>query len=168
MRITLNHIYYCSWKKQLTKRKKSIDDMEEQILLMCLAQGKRTAFWQLWIPYQQQIYYCCHALMKSNYDDTEYAFNQVMFRVWHQLPYVADKITNLQAWLSRITNNICMEIYQDRKQITQCIESLDLVDRHTKSIQSQYFYNWLPCQTIIACSRWERFVYFRWHCLSSG
>ncbi|MDJ0676355.1 MAG: hypothetical protein QNJ36_13370 [Calothrix sp. MO_167.B42] len=154
----------------MTKQKQSID-IGEQILLMRLAWGDRTAFWQLWIQYQQQIYYCCHARMRSNYDDTEYAFNQVMLKVWHRLPDVAEKITNLQAWLSRITNNVCMEVYQERKQIAQCIENFDL-DRDAKSsaaaLQSQYSHTWQPSQAAIACSEWKKYIYLTLDWLSSG
>ncbi len=165
MRITLNHIYYCSWEKKLTRRKESID-IDEQILLMRLAWGDRTAFWQLWIRYQKQIYSCCHTRMRSNYDDTEYAFNRVMLKVWNRLPDVAEKITNLQAWLSRITNNICMEIYQQRQKIAQSIESIDL-HRDKKLVQSQCSYTWQPSSAAIACSEWEKYIYLTLNRLSS-
>lgn len=166
MRVTLNHIYFCSWNKKLTKQKKSVD-IGEQILLMRLALGDRTAFWQLWIRYQQQIYYCCHARMRSNYDDTEYAFNQVMLKVWNRLPDVAEKMTNLQGWLSRITNDVCMEVHQERQQIAQCIENFDL-EGDAKSLQSQYFHTWKPSQAAIACSEWKKYIYLTLDWLSSG
>jgi RNA polymerase sigma-70 factor (ECF subfamily) len=164
MRITLNHIYSRTCKKKLTKIQHQLD-IDEEVLLVRLSQGDRTAFWQLWIRYQQHIYYRCHTWMRNDYDHTEYAFNRVMFKTWSQLPSVADKITNLQVWLSRVINNACIEIRLERQRIAQCIDSLEF-DDEKESVEPEYLIP-QPSQAAIASSEWEKYIYLALERLSS-
>jgi DNA-directed RNA polymerase specialized sigma24 family protein len=103
--------------------------------------------------------------MRNDYDNTEYAFNQVMFKTWNRLPRVADKITNLQVWLSRTVNNTCIEIRLERQRIAQCIDSLEF-DEEKESVEPEYL-TLQPSQAAIASSEWEKYIYLALERLSS-
>jgi DNA-directed RNA polymerase specialized sigma24 family protein len=169
MRVTLNHIYRNKWQKKLTKLQCQ-PDIDEQILLIRLSQGDRTAFWQLWMGYQQYIYRRCHWWMKNDYDSTEYAFNRVMLQAWNRLPNAAAKMVHTQGWLSRITTDICLEIRQERQKIAQCIDSLALNEEHMPYTSKEPKYYIQPqaiSPATIACSEWEKYIYLALERLSS-
>ncbi|NJM70560.1 MAG: hypothetical protein HC772_16650 [Leptolyngbyaceae cyanobacterium CRU_2_3] len=85
----------------------------EQLLLKSLSQGERTAFWQLWMPYQDYFYHCCLTWMDGNITDAQDALSEATLKAWDQLFLHADKITNLKAWLTRFTHNLCMDIHRE-------------------------------------------------------
>jgi RNA polymerase sigma factor (sigma-70 family) len=87
---------------------------DEQVLLARLSQGDSNAFWTLWMPYQDYLYYRCLNWMDSNIAQAEDALSQATLKAWHKLPAHAHKITNLKAWLTRFTHNFCVDIH--RKQ----------------------------------------------------
>ncbi|MDJ0618687.1 MAG: hypothetical protein QNJ63_18420 [Calothrix sp. MO_192.B10] len=157
MKITLNHIYYSSWKKRLTTLRNQVD-FEEKMLLTRLVRRDMTAFWQLWIQHQQNIYKHCHTSMDSNYENTEYAFNQVMLKVWNRLPEAAGKVTDLETWLISMTDDICNQICQEhQKKIAKSIENLKL-GRDRESVEAQSDIRKLS-QAALACREWEKFIY---------
>ena len=170
MKITLNHIYLTNRKKKLVKVQNHIE-CDEQILLTRLSQGDRKAFWQLWIRYQQYIYYCCHRWMKRNYDNTEYAFNQVMLNTWNQLPNAAGKMTHMQGWLSRIASNTCIEIRKEHENITQHIDRWYIKEEdmaYTSRELEYYIRLRVISKATIACSEWEKYMYLSLEKLASS
>jgi RNA polymerase sigma-70 factor (ECF subfamily) len=42
---------------------------DQKLLLKSLYAGERTAFWQLWMPYQDYLYHCCLTWMDGNVTD---------------------------------------------------------------------------------------------------
>ncbi|NEP20399.1 MAG: RNA polymerase sigma factor, partial [Leptolyngbya sp. SIO4C1] len=87
---------------------------EEQSLLRHLAQGNRIVFWQLWMRHQDYLYSRCISWMGGNITDAQEALSRAMLKAWHKLPQHAAKITNLKAWLTRFTHNLCVDICRER------------------------------------------------------
>ncbi|MBW4478206.1 MAG: sigma-70 family RNA polymerase sigma factor [Tolypothrix brevis GSE-NOS-MK-07-07A] len=86
---------------------------DQKFLLKSLSQRDYTAFWQLWMPYQDYLYHCCLTWMDGNVTDAQDALSQATLKAWDKLPHHADKITNLKAWLTRFTHNVCMDIHRE-------------------------------------------------------
>ncbi len=86
---------------------------DQKFLLKSLFQKDYTAFWQLWMPYQDYLYHCCLTWMDRNVTDAQDALSQATLKAWDKLPHHADKITNLKAWLTRFTHNVCMDIHRE-------------------------------------------------------
>jgi len=87
---------------------------DKELLLKSLSQGDRTAFWQLWVPYQDYLYHCCLTWMDGNVTDAQDSLSQATLKAWDQLFHHAGKITNLKAWLRRFTHNLCIDIHRER------------------------------------------------------
>ncbi len=98
--------------------------LEEQLLLKRLSQGHRCVFWQLWQQHQDYLYDRCFIWMGRNHTDAEEAFSQATLKAWEKLPDYAEKITNLKAWLTRFTHNLCVDIHRHRRK-TMAIESIE-------------------------------------------
>ncbi len=98
---------------------------DKQLLLKSLSQGDRTAFWQLWIPYQDYLYHCCLTWMDGNVTDAQDSLSQATLKAWDQLFHQAGKITNLKAWLRRFTHNLCIDIHRERGRKAIGIDNLE-------------------------------------------
>ncbi len=48
--------------------------------------------------------------------DAEEALSRAMVKAWDKLPDYAEKITNLRAWLTRLTHNLCVDIHRERRR----------------------------------------------------
>jgi RNA polymerase sigma factor (sigma-70 family) len=86
---------------------------DKKFLLKSLSQRDYTFFWQLWMPYQDYLYHCCLTWMDGNVTDAQDALSQATLKAWDKLPHHADKITNLKAWLTRFTHNVCVDIHRE-------------------------------------------------------
>lgn len=54
--------------------------------------------------------------MNNDPADTEDALSRAMLLAWEKLPIHAGKITNLKAWLARLTRNLCIDIHKERQR----------------------------------------------------
>jgi RNA polymerase sigma factor (sigma-70 family) len=88
---------------------------DKKFLLKSLSQRDYTAFWQLWMPYQDYLSHCCLTWMDGNVTNAQDALSQATLKAWDKLPHHADKITNLKAWLTRFTHNVCMDIHREHR-----------------------------------------------------
>jgi RNA polymerase sigma-70 factor (ECF subfamily) len=110
---------------------------EEQVLLRRIAEGDRAAFWQLWQQYQNYLYRRCWTWMGGNYTDAQEALSRAMLKAWNKLPKYAEKITNLKAWLTRMTHNLCVDIHRERQRGAKSIESIDTIaDKEDEAVIS--------------------------------
>jgi RNA polymerase sigma-70 factor (ECF subfamily) len=99
----------------------------EQILLQQINQGEQSAFWELWEQHKDYLYNHCLRWMNNNSVEAEEAMSFSMLRAWEKLPKHAFKITNVRAWLTRITYNLCIDIHRQKAgklSIGESIESL--------------------------------------------
>lgn len=110
---------------------------DTQTVLKSLSQGDRAAFWQLWMPYQDYLYHRCLTWMSGNITDAQDAMSQATLKAWEQLFLDADKITNLKAWLTRFTHNLCMDIHREHGRKTIGIDNLEeIIGQIKNSVES--------------------------------
>lgn len=100
-------------------------ETEEQFLSKPVCKSNTTAFTQLWNKHHCYLYKCCLISMNGNKTDADEAYSQVAVKVWEKLPKHASKITNPKAWLTRLTNNLCVDIHRKRNRGTKGVESIE-------------------------------------------
>ncbi len=120
-----------TYQKSSIQLKKDIlkteTESKEQILLQSIAEGNRHAFWQLWLPHQDYLYCRCQMWMGGNNTDAEEALSRARLKAWEKLPNYASKITNLKAWLTRMTHNLCVDIHRERQRRAKNTENMDAI-----------------------------------------
>lgn len=90
---------------------------EENVLLSRLAQGDRTAFWEIWEYYQTPLLFrLCLRWMDGNREDAEDALSSARLNAWRYLAAHPDEIVNLKAWLTRVLYNHCMNMRKDNQR----------------------------------------------------
>jgi RNA polymerase sigma-70 factor (ECF subfamily) len=92
--------------------------IEERILLRSVSGGDREAFWQLWLEHRLHLYGVCLRQMRGSKADALDAVSRSMMLAFRKLPAHATKIENLQAWLTRLTCNVCIDIHRERQRLT--------------------------------------------------
>ena len=85
------------------------------------------AFWQLWQQNRDDLYRCCLKWMGGNSTDAEEVLSRAMLKAWDKLPDYAEKITNLRAWLTRLTHNLCIDIQRERRRKAMQMEDIEEV-----------------------------------------
>ena len=99
--------------------------LEEKTLLNKLAQGDRDAFWPLWELHRNYLYHRCRIWMGGNDLDGEETLSLAMLKAWGKLPDYADQITNVKAWLIRMTHNLCVDLHRQCKRRAIGMESIE-------------------------------------------
>lgn len=82
------------------------------------------AFWQLWQQNRDDLYRCCVKWM-GNTTDAEEVLSRAMLKAWDKLPDYAAQITNLRAWLIRLTHNLCIDLHRERRRKAMQIEDIE-------------------------------------------
>ena len=119
MQVSTNQIGLVSASRLQTPKK-----LEEKLLLERFSSGEMNAFWQLWQQHRDYLYSRCLGWMGNNYYDAEDALSLASLKAWNKLPEYAGKMTNLRAWFTRLTHNLCVDIHRERyrKRITNMQE----------------------------------------------
>lgn len=119
MQVSTNEIGLVSASRLQTAKK-----LEEKLLLERFSSGEIGAFWQLWQQHRDYLYSRCLGWMGNNYYDAEDALSLASLKAWNKLPEYAEKMTNLRAWFTRLTHNLCVDIHRERyrKRITNMQE----------------------------------------------
>jgi len=84
-----------------------------------------TYFWQLWEQYRDYLYSRCLQWMGGNRHDAEDLFSRAMLKAWNQWPDYKSRITKPRAWLSRLIQNLCMDLHRERKREAQRIKNFE-------------------------------------------
>ena len=92
--------------------------IEERVLLRSVSGGDREAFWQLWLEHRLHLYGVCLRQMRGSTADALDAVSRSMMLAFRKLPAHATKIENLQAWLTRLTRNVCNDIHREQQRLT--------------------------------------------------
>lgn len=100
--------------------------MEERILLRSLSGGDREAFWPLWLEHRLHLYSVCLRQMRGSKADALDAVSRSMLLAFRKLPAHATKIENLQAWLTRLTRNVCADIRREQSRLTAGGNGVDI------------------------------------------
>jgi RNA polymerase sigma factor (sigma-70 family) len=101
------------------------DAFHERTLLRSLDDGDDAAFWALWEQYQRHLYAVCLRQMNGAHFDAADAVSRAMLVAQSKLPSYAAHIENLEAWLTRLTCNICLDMHRERHRATQGRVNLD-------------------------------------------
>ncbi|NCS50448.1 MAG: RNA polymerase sigma factor [Microcystis aeruginosa BK11-02] len=117
MLLTLNNI-----KKNYQKNNQFV--REETNLLKRLIRGEQKAFWSLWLPHQDYLYFRCITWMGGNCKDGEEALSRAIIKAYEKMPIHAEKITNPKAWLTRMTHNLCVDIHRERQRQVSNVEDI--------------------------------------------
>jgi RNA polymerase sigma factor, sigma-70 family len=64
---------------------------------------------------------------EGNPTDAEEVLSRAMLKAWDKLPDYAEKITNLRAWLTRLTHNLCIDIQRERRRKAMQMEDIEEV-----------------------------------------
>ncbi|MDJ0620637.1 MAG: RNA polymerase sigma factor [Calothrix sp. MO_192.B10] len=89
-------------------------NLEEQLLLERFFQGERNTFWLLWQQHRDYLYFRCLSWMGGNYNDAEDVLSLASLKAWEQFPEYVKKITNVRAWFTRLTHNLCVDLHRKR------------------------------------------------------
>jgi RNA polymerase sigma factor (sigma-70 family) len=92
--------------------------IHERALLRSLGHGDDAAFWSLWEQYRRHLYAVCLRQMNGAHFDAADAVSRAMLVARSKLPAYAAHIENLEAWLTRLTCNVCLDIHRERQRIT--------------------------------------------------
>ena len=98
---------------------KVTDGSHERALLHSLGDGDESAFWALWQHYQRHLYAVCLRQMNGARFDADDAVSRAMLVAQSKLPSYAAYIENLEAWLTRLTCNVCLDMHRERQRATQ-------------------------------------------------
>jgi RNA polymerase sigma-70 factor (ECF subfamily) len=93
----------------------------EGTLLAALSRGETAAFWPLWQRYSRHLFFVCLAQMKGNRADAEDAHAQAMMTALRKLPRQASTVRNVEAWLTRLTSNLCRDIHRQRERSLRAV-----------------------------------------------
>ncbi|HEX9984398.1 MAG TPA: RNA polymerase sigma factor [Thermoanaerobaculia bacterium] len=99
--------------------------IEENMLLRNLGGGDMAAFWPLWLQHRLHLYGICLRHMGGVPADAADAVSRSMLLAFNKLPAHADEIQNLQAWLTRLTRNVCIDMCRERQRITTGLVPVD-------------------------------------------
>jgi RNA polymerase sigma-70 factor (ECF subfamily) len=92
---------------------KGVDD---RILLEELSRGNDSAFWSIWEAYRNHLYVVCLRHLRGVHSDAADAASRSMLVARNRLPDYAQQIENLEAWLTRLTCNVCLDIHRERRR----------------------------------------------------
>jgi RNA polymerase sigma factor (sigma-70 family) len=94
-------------------------------LLDALSEGDQSAFWQLWLRHERHLGAVCHRHMHRVRSDAEDAVSRSMMTARERLPEYAREIIDLEAWLTRLTSNVCLDLKKERCRGTRRADPLD-------------------------------------------
>jgi RNA polymerase sigma-70 factor (ECF subfamily) len=94
-------------------------------LLDDLSAGDSSAFWLIWLRHQQHLGAVCNRHMRRARTDAEDAVSRSMMTAREKLPEYAAEIIDVQAWLTRLTANVCLDIKKERCRGTRRADTLD-------------------------------------------
>lgn len=84
-------------------------------------------FWQQLQESRDQLYRCCLKMMNFNPMDAEDALSQATLKAWEKVQKFGKKITDLKAWLYKVTRNFCMDQLRKGSCAAVGVESIEWV-----------------------------------------
>ncbi len=72
-------------------------------------------FWVLWQRIQPKLMVRCLGWLNGNKEDAEDALHDCMLKAYHWIKDGSNNIRNVEAWLTRLVYNHCVDMYRNRK-----------------------------------------------------
>ncbi|HEX2062602.1 MAG TPA: sigma-70 family RNA polymerase sigma factor [Thermoanaerobaculia bacterium] len=98
---------------------------DERLLLDGARHGDSVAFWVLWQQHQRHIYNVCLRHMNGVREDADDAASRSMLLAREKLPAHADSILNVEAWLTRLCGNVCIDMQRERRRARRGAVNID-------------------------------------------
>ncbi|WP_071593411.1 RNA polymerase sigma factor [Kamptonema formosum] len=76
---------------------------------------RRSHFWQLWERQREELYRCCLKRMGNSPTCAEDGLRQAMLKAWNKVQAGASPSANFKAWVSRLTRNLCIDIFRSQQ-----------------------------------------------------
>ena len=119
-----------------------------QMLLADLASGDEEAFWKLWQHYRPHLYGVCLRQMSGVTEDAADALSRSMLVALEKLPGYVSSIISIEAWLTRLTCNVCVDMYRERRR--ECIDAVP------PSVMEPPYKGWSPEEQAMASETFAR------------
>ena len=100
----------------------------ERSLLESLSDGDSAAFWPLWRRHERRIIDVCRRKMSGVQADVDDAVSRSMFAAMERMPAYASSILNLEAWLTRLSCNVCIDMQRERIRASRKAVSADTTE----------------------------------------
>ncbi|MCT7979838.1 sigma-70 family RNA polymerase sigma factor [Laspinema sp. C3] len=85
--------------------------------------------------------------MNGNLADAEDALSQAMLKAWEKIRDYASTISNVKAWLTQLTHNLCVDILRQRNRGVRSVENLETINAtEDERLATQYH---TPDQTLM-------------------
>lgn len=97
----------------------------ERRLLERVSRGDSEAFWSLWMMHRPHLLAVCYRQMRCVGADADDAVSRSMLVAHAKLPAYAADIIDVEAWLTRLTCNVCLDIKKERCRGSRKSEMLD-------------------------------------------
>ena len=97
----------------------------ERSLLERVSRGDQDAFWSLWMMHRPHLLAVCYRQMRCVGADADDAVSRSMLVAHAKLPAYAAEIIDVEAWLTRLTCNVCLDIKKERCRGSRKAEMLD-------------------------------------------
>lgn len=97
----------------------------ERSLLQRVSQGDREAFWRLWMMHRPHLLAVCYRQMRPVHEDADDAVSRSMLLAQAKMPFYAAQIIDVEAWLTRLTCNVCLDIKKERCRGSRKADPLD-------------------------------------------
>ena len=94
------------------------------------------AFWKLWRIHEPHLVEVCRRRMSGGPADVDDAMSRSMFVALDKMPEHAASIMNVEAWLTRLCCNVCIDIQRERTRASRGAVSVDLVNGIEKVLAS--------------------------------
>jgi len=91
-------------------------ERDDRRLLAEVSRGNDSAFWSLWQCYTPHLYGVCLRHLRGVPADAADAVSRSMLVARARLPQCAAQIENIEAWLTRLTCNVCIDIHRERRR----------------------------------------------------
>jgi len=100
-------------------------DEDEGRLLEQLAGGDRAAFWKLWQLHRSYLFGICAKHAGGINEEAEDVLSRAMLRAFEKMPAYASRINSPKAWLTRLTVNLCVDMFRESKRRSSKTTNLD-------------------------------------------
>jgi len=83
------------------------------------------SFWLLWQQHRRHIYNVCLRHMSGVREDADDAASRSMLVAREKLPIYADSILNVEAWLTRLCGNVCLDMQREHRRARRGAVNID-------------------------------------------
>lgn len=97
----------------------------DRCLLERVSRGDTDAFWSLWMEHRPHLRAVCYRQMERVHADADDAVSRSMLVAYAKLPSYAAEILDVEAWLTRLACNVCLDMKKERCRGTRKSEVLD-------------------------------------------